>query len=208
MSAKKALLLIGGGGHCTSCIDVIEQMGEYDIIGIVDTADKVGMKLMGYPFIGTDADLKNLIQKYKNAFVTVGQLHTNTLRKSLIQKILEYDAHIPTLVSPRAYIARSASIGRGSIIMHDAIVNAQAKIGDYCILNSKSLVEHDGDIGSYSHIATGAILNGAVQLGSDCFVGSNATVIQSIKIGANCTVGAGVTIKQNIPDNSLIKENI
>lgn len=202
---KQPLLLVGGGGHCVSCVDVIEQMGVYTIVGIVDTADKVGTQLMGYPYIGTDADLQSLVQQYKNAFVTMGQLKTNTLRKSLVQKLLEYDAHIPNLISPRAHVASSASIGRGNIIMHDVLINAQAKIGDFCILNSKCLVEHDCEVGSYSHLATGAILNGAVQLGSDCFVGSGATVIQSIKIGANSVIGAGVTIKQNISSNSLIK---
>jgi len=33
---KKELILIGGGGHCTACIDVIEQEGRFAIAGIVD----------------------------------------------------------------------------------------------------------------------------------------------------------------------------
>ena len=32
----KALLLIGGGGHCRSSIDIIEAEGIYKIEGIVD----------------------------------------------------------------------------------------------------------------------------------------------------------------------------
>jgi hypothetical protein len=28
------IVLIGGGGHCKSVIDVIEQQGEYKIVGI------------------------------------------------------------------------------------------------------------------------------------------------------------------------------
>lgn len=204
---KKPLLLIGGGGHCVSTIDVIEQVGEYEIVGIVDTTDKMGTKLMGYSYIGTDADLKSLVQKYKNAFVTVGQLRTNTVRKSLIQKLLEYDAHVPTLVSPRAYVSSSATLGRGCLVMHDAMVNAKASVGDFCILNSKSLVEHDCVIGNYTHIATGAILNGTVHVGSDSFVGSHATIIQSIKLGNNVVIGAGVTLKKNISENSVVKDN-
>ena len=31
----KSLLLIGGGGHCHSCIDVIEASGIYKIKGLV-----------------------------------------------------------------------------------------------------------------------------------------------------------------------------
>ena len=35
----KKIILIGGGGHCKSCIDVIEQEGKYRIAGIVDMAE-------------------------------------------------------------------------------------------------------------------------------------------------------------------------
>jgi len=35
----KPIILIGGGGHCLSCIDVIEQTGLYQIIGILDLPD-------------------------------------------------------------------------------------------------------------------------------------------------------------------------
>jgi FlaA1/EpsC-like NDP-sugar epimerase len=54
---KQKIILIGGGGHCKSCIDVIEQEGKYTIAGVVDVKEKAGQTIMGYPFIGTDDDL-------------------------------------------------------------------------------------------------------------------------------------------------------
>ncbi|MBT5400056.1 acetyltransferase, partial [bacterium] len=33
------ILLIGGGGHCKSVIDVIEQEGRFNIAGIVERPD-------------------------------------------------------------------------------------------------------------------------------------------------------------------------
>lgn len=33
---KTEILLIGAGGHCPSCIDVIEQEGRFSIAGVVD----------------------------------------------------------------------------------------------------------------------------------------------------------------------------
>ena len=32
----KNLILVGAGGHCESCIEVVEQNKEYKIIGILD----------------------------------------------------------------------------------------------------------------------------------------------------------------------------
>ena len=37
---KKNIILIGGGGHCKSCIDVIEAEDKFEIAGIVDNDTK------------------------------------------------------------------------------------------------------------------------------------------------------------------------
>ena len=55
---NKNIILIGGGGHCASCIDVIEQEGIYQIAGIVDK--NYDGKSLGYPSLGDDSDLENL----------------------------------------------------------------------------------------------------------------------------------------------------
>ncbi len=39
---KPNIILIGGGGHCKACIDVIEQENKYTIAGIIDVPEKVG----------------------------------------------------------------------------------------------------------------------------------------------------------------------
>ena len=46
---KQRIVLIGGGGHCKSCIDVIEQQGVYQIAGIVDLPEGVSVnaKIVG-----------------------------------------------------------------------------------------------------------------------------------------------------------------
>ena len=40
------IILIGGGGHCKSCIDVIEQAGTFQIAGIVDVPEKLHQKAL------------------------------------------------------------------------------------------------------------------------------------------------------------------
>jgi len=65
------LLLIGGGGHCKSVIDVIEQENKYAIAGIVDQKEFIGQNVLGYEIIGSDDHLSDLFQKIKYALVTV-----------------------------------------------------------------------------------------------------------------------------------------
>lgn len=47
---------------------------------------------------------------------------------------------IATAISPRAYISKHASIEIGTIVMHDALINAYAEIGKNRIVNSKALL--------------------------------------------------------------------
>ena len=60
---KLEILLIGGGGHCKSVIDVIEQEDKYTIAGIIDKKELVGTKVLDYKVIGCDDDIINLIEK-------------------------------------------------------------------------------------------------------------------------------------------------
>ena len=40
MLDKEKLILVGGGGHCKACIDVIEEQGKFEILGILDLKDR------------------------------------------------------------------------------------------------------------------------------------------------------------------------
>jgi hypothetical protein len=44
----KKVFLIGGGGHCKSCIDVIENENKYKIKGIIDKKKKIFIKLQSF----------------------------------------------------------------------------------------------------------------------------------------------------------------
>ena len=54
----KKIILVGGGGHCKSVIDVIEQERKFKIAGIIDKPSLIGTKILQYSVIGSDKDLK------------------------------------------------------------------------------------------------------------------------------------------------------
>lgn len=193
---KKDIILLGGGGHCKSCIDVIEQQDTYRIIGLLDMPELKGTKLLGYEVIGTDEDMPQFAKTVKNFFITVGQIRSSTKRVALFNLLKSYNLHLPVIISPLAYVANSAKVGEGSIIMHQALVNAEANIGRNCIINTKALIEHDASIDDNCHISTAAIINGGVKVGKESFIGSNAVTKQYITIPGNSFIKA----------NSLVAE--
>ena len=59
------IVLVGGGGHCKSVIDVVEQTKKYEILGIIDRPENLGKEILGYKIIGTDDDLEQIFQRCK-----------------------------------------------------------------------------------------------------------------------------------------------
>ncbi len=169
------ILLVGGGGHCKSVIDVIEQEGKYKIAGIIEKKELIGQEVLGYKVIGCDDDLEELFLKYKYALVTVGQIKSNSLRVKLFTFLKNIGYKLPVIISPLAYVSKHAKVEEGTVVHHHALINSNATVGVNCIINSKSLIEHDATIKEHCHISTATVINGGVVVEANSFVGSNAT---------------------------------
>lgn len=184
---KEEIILIGGGGHCKSCIDVIEQEGRFTIAGIVDVPEKKQHKVLGYPVIGADTDLEELIKTYCNVLITLGQIKSPNRRIELFEGLIKMGACFPVIQSPLAYVSSHAHVAEGTVVMHHALINAGASVGRNCIINTKALVEHDAVIEDHCHISIGTIVNGDGVVPMGTFVGSNAIFRQNnwIRSGGN-----------------------
>ncbi len=180
--SRSNLLLVGGGGHCRSVIDVIEQENRFGIAGIIDMPDRIGDHVMGYPVIASDQQLPELVSRYSYALVTVGQIKSCKVRLELFKKLQQIGFTLPAIISPLAYVSKHAQIGQGTVVMHGALVNANANVGNNCVVNTKALIEHDAKIHDHCHISTAAVINGGVEVKEGTFVGSNATSVQYTSI--------------------------
>lgn len=202
---RESILLIGGGGHCKSVIDVIEQQNKYNIFGIIDLKENIGKDVLGYKIIGCDEDLEEILKDCKNAVITVGHIKSNETRVRLFYTAKRLGYKFPVIISPYAYVSKHAFIDEGTVVMHHAIVNANAKVGKNCIINTKALVEHDAIIEDHCHISTAAVVNGGVVVKMHSFIGSNAFIREYTQIGSNVIVGGGVRVNKDVPSNTLLK---
>jgi sugar O-acyltransferase (sialic acid O-acetyltransferase NeuD family) len=164
MTHKEELILIGGGGHCRSCIDVIELADRFTIRGIVDEKDCLDDGLAPYPLLGREQDLVELAKSCKNFLITIGQIKSPEPRIRLFEHLKELGVTLPIIVSPLAHVSCHAQLEEGTIIMHHALVNAGAFVGRNCIINTKALIEHDAIIEDHCHISTAAVVNGGAKV--------------------------------------------
>ena len=199
--SKPNLILIGAGGHARACIDAVEQEGNYKIVGLVGLAQEVGSKHFSYDVIATDAEMRELVEHYQFALITIGQIQSAEHRIRLYAQAQDAGFTFPTVIAPTAYVSPHSTIGKGTIVMHGAVINAGALVGNNCIINSKSLVEHDAYVADHCHISTGATLNGNTSIGAGTFIGSRAVIKEGVSIGANSLVGMGLMVRHNIANN-------
>ncbi|MFD1551236.1 acetyltransferase [Putridiphycobacter roseus] len=204
---KKAIILIGGGGHCKSCIDVIESTNEFEIAGIVDSQLALGETVFGYPVLGKDEDLATLRKKYEHALITVGQIRSAKVRIKIFELLQSLEFNLPNIVAATAHIGKNVQLGQGTIVMHQVLVNSDTTIGDNCIINSKALVEHDCKVGDHTHISTAATINGTVTIGSECFIGSRVSFVNNIDITDNVFIGINSTISKSITEPGMYLRN-
>ena len=199
------LILIGGGGHCKSVIDVAESAG-YNILGILDMPEEVGKSVLGYTVIGTDDDIPQYADKAE-FIITVGFIKTPSIRVRIYDKVKKTGGKLATIVASTAYVSRYATLGEGTVVMHQAVVNAGAKIGENCIINTFSNIEHYAVVGAQCHISTGTMVNGDCKVGERVFIGSQSVLANGITVGEDIIVGAGSVVRKSISEKGVYAGN-
>lgn len=173
---NKNLLIIGAGIYGVVAKEIAESMFCFDKIAYVDDGQDTAPD--GTAVVGKVADLPALSAEYSNAIVAIGNPE---VRLSLIRRIEEETTcRIVTLVSPRAYIAPSATIMKGSIVEPMAVVQSGSVISVGCIISAGAVVNHASMCCDGVHV--------------DC----NATVLGNTVVPAGTKVESGGAFKWDI----------
>lgn len=186
------LIIVGAGGHGKVIADNALKNGYTNICFVDDNATE---ECMGFPIIGTSADLEKLNDGNTDFVIGIGN---NATRKAVAQK---NNVNWVTLIHPSAQIAMNVSVGKGTVVMAGVVINVCATVGEHCIINTGAVVEHDNVIEDFVHISPAVKLGGTVHVGELTHIGIGVTVSNNIDICDHCIVGAGAVIIKNISDS-------
>ena len=192
----KDLILVGGGGHCKSVMDVAESAG-FHILGVLDRPEFVGKDVLDYRVVGTDEDIPKYVSKAE-FIITIGFIKNPNVRIRLFNQIKSDGGKLATIVASTAYVSKYAQLGEGTVVMHKAFVNADCKIGSNAIINTLANIEHDCVVGDNAHISTGVMVNGGCNIGRNVFIGSHSVVANCVSVCDNVIVGAGSFVRKSI----------
>lgn len=193
------IIIIGSSGHAKVIIDIVQQEGKYNIVGMLDRYRDVGEKTLGYSILGEEEDLPRLIKSHsiKGAIVGIGD---NFIRSRVATSIRELCPDIPfvTAIHPGVSVANEVSIGEGTVIMAGVSINTCSSIGRFCILNTNSSLDHDSTIEDFASIAPGVTIGGNCTIGQFSAIGIGSVLIHSIHIGMHTVIGAGSIVMKSI----------
>lgn len=188
------LIIIGAGGHGKSIADNAFKNGYKDICYIDDHTKG---EVIGFPVIGTSEDIERLNDGNTDFIIGIGN---DEIRKAIAEK---YDVNWVSVIHPSAQIAFNAKVGKGTVVMANAVINVCANVGEHCIINTGAIVEHDNVIGNYVHISPNVSLGGTVSIGESTHVGIGAAVKNNIDICSDCMIGAGAVVVKNILEKGI-----
>ena len=199
---KKEARIYGAGGHSQVIRAVLEE-SDYIITDVFD--DKPSGKHHASKNVvpGAKDQLENFDKQGAPLIIAIG----NNSERAEIAQLLGSECSYEKAIHPSAIIAKTAKIGKGTVVFAGAIVQPNTYIGEHVIINTGASVDHDNVVGNFAHISPKAALCGHVEVGEGSHVGVGALVIPKVKIGKWCTIGAGTVVLKDVPDYATVVGN-
>lgn len=176
------LLIYGASDFAHTVVELAQSCG-HEVVGLIDDfSQKPGV-------LGTLAQITS--SHPPSAYGLAMAIGYNDLnaRWAAWRRIQATGYATPALVHPRAYVAKSASVGLGCLVMAGAVIDVRARIDDAVVVWPAACINHDA------------------QVGTNCFLSPNSTLCGFVQLGANSFVGAGAAVveRSNVPPGSFIK---
>ncbi|MBN9299341.1 MAG: acetyltransferase [Filimonas sp.] len=189
--------LFGAGGHAKVITEILQDSNK--LISAFIDGNPALTAFWDYPVYRELPDTFD-----RSADEVIIAIGNNAVRKRIVENL---DVNYTTAIHPKATISKRATIGEGSVVIGNALINADTKVGRHCIINSSASVDHDCTIHDFVHISPNASLCGNVTIGEASHIGAGATIIPGITIGKNVVIGAGAVVIRDIPDNAIAVGN-
>lgn len=202
------VIIIGGKSSATLVADYIyDAQHKYgmpiECIGFAYNDSPIGSDINGFKVLSRVEDVYKKYQNSKEVKFIFQGYDIQSMQKTIDFKDglgIPLDRYC-TFIHPSCMIARSASIGVGTIILAHTVVNPKAKVGQFNSFMSGVTIGHDAVVGNYNLVATQAIVANIV-MGDRNFIGINATTNNKITIGDDCMIGMASNVVKDVPSGT------
>ena len=206
-SAEQKIVLVGGGGFGREVLGYLQAdlasgaLANCQVAGVVD--DDPNCEVMecrrGVAFLGRLEDL-DLADKYR-FLIAIGSPER---REKVASEILALGCELFMYVHSSVYVAQDATIGAGTFVGPNCVINSGAVLGECCALNVFCSVGHGAVVGDFSVLHPYCALNGNSRIGRRCTLGTRATLFPGVSLGDRCKVDTHSFVKANVADSMIV----
>jgi carbonic anhydrase/acetyltransferase-like protein (isoleucine patch superfamily) len=127
-------------------------------------------------------------------------------RARALDRVLAGEWTLHTVVHPRAVVEPGARLGRGCIVLAQAVVDQDVQVGDGCFLDIGVRLTAGTVIGRNNYLSSGTSTGSRVHIGDHCFFGMDCTVTTDVRMGSNLFVNAKTLVPRDVGDNLKLVE--
>ena len=199
----KDLIIIGAGGVGRETALIVEDINnksrEWNLLGFVDDYKEIGEDINGYKVLGGN----DYINNYEKEVYVVCAIANYKIKKSIIEKIKNYNVKFANIIHPSVNLNKTVDIGNGCIVYENSIITANINIGNHVIVSPKCGLGHDSIIKDYCALLWNVNVSGNVVLEEGVTMGSGSTIIQGKKTECGSFIGAGAVVIEDINEESV-----
>lgn len=204
--ARLPLVIFGNTAFAEVAHEYFEMDGGYEVAGFcVDAAYRDNDAFQGLPLVSTD-EVETRFDPTGHAFfiaATYGEL--NRFRANKVEAFRRMGYTPASYVSPRAFVAPSATLGEHCFVMEGNVVQTRVMIGDDCILWSGNHIGHHSTLGDHVFVSSHVVVSGFCSVGANSFLGVNATLANNISLGRDCWLGPGTIATRDMSDATMLR---
>ena len=200
----RKVIVVGSGGHAKVVIDILQEMGDIEIIGVTSTSLDVGSTFFNYPVIGDDAILTKYSTPDCLIAMGLGGYRDNKLRERIFNYVKGLGFNFINAIHPSAVVSKSTVIGEAVVIFPGVIINTEVTIGHNSIIATGSTIDHETVIGNNVLVSAGVTIGAYSTICDNALIALGSNVISGVRIGENSLVAAGAVVTKDVADNETV----
>ena len=203
---RKRVVIFGAGDFARVARFYLQHDSELDVAAftinehLITTAE-----LLGLPVVPWEAATRTHPPSDFEMLIAIGYSKVNKNRAAIFREASAAGYDMVTYVCSKATTWPGLSVGKGSFVFENNVIQPFVKIGANTVLWSGNHIGHDSTIGDNVFITSHVVISGNCRVGDNAFIGVNATVRDGVTIGQDCVVGAGTVLLEDAPAGSVFK---
>ncbi len=204
----KRVLILGGRGNGSVIAAAMDEAagrgaGDWICAGFLNDRHAPGESIDGHPVLGPVAAARKFCDEDHYIINTILRIDGQQARIDMFERLDIPPDRLATFVHPTAYVAPSARLGAGVVIMPQAAVSPGVVLGTGCLVMAGAMIGHDSRYGAHCHVAARACLGAYLNIGVGVHIGLNATVGENLVIGDRATLGMGAVLTHDMGDDEI-----